>query len=67
MPIRILFTLLLALVVVRTAARADEVQAESAPLLSGVETPVLPGGALRSFVAARRALELGFPSTAAGI
>jgi len=67
MPIRILFTLLLALVVVRAAARADELQAESAPLLSVAEVPVLPGGALRSFVAARRALELGFPSTAAGI
>jgi hypothetical protein len=67
MPIRTLFTLLLALVVIRADARADEVQVESAPLLSGAETPVLPGGALRSFVAARRALELGFPSTAAGI
>jgi tetratricopeptide (TPR) repeat protein len=67
MPIRTLFTLLLALVVIRADARADEVQADSAPLLSVAEEPVLPGGALRSFVAARRALELGFPSTAAGI
>jgi tetratricopeptide (TPR) repeat protein len=67
MPIRTLFTLLLALVVIRAAARADEVQVESAPLLSVAEVPVLPGGALRSFVAARRALEFGFPSVAAGI
>jgi hypothetical protein len=67
MPIRTLFTLLLALVVTRAAARADEVQVESAPLLSVAEEPVLSGGALRSFVAARRALEFGFPSVAAGI
>ena len=67
MSIRTLFTLLLTLVAVRIDARAVEVLPESAPLLSDAEAPVLPAGALRSFVAARRALELGFPSVAAGI
>lgn len=37
------------------------------PFVAAAEMPVLPGGELRSFVAARRALELGFPSVAAGL
>jgi cellulose synthase operon protein C len=40
---------------------------ETAPLVFAAETPRLPGADLRSLVAARRALELGFPSVAAQI
>jgi len=67
MSIRTLFIHLLALLVIPLAARADEVQMQPAPLISVAQTPELPGQALRSFVAARRALELGFPSVAGGI
>ena len=65
MSSRILFTLVLALVASSWATCAVETPVEAAPLLSAAEVPVLPGGALRTFVAARRALELGFPSVAA--
>ena len=47
--------------------RAEEAAVQAAPLVSDKDKPVLPGGELRSFVAARRALELGFPSVAAGL
>ena len=64
---RILFALVLTLAAAPLASRAVEVPVEAAPLLSSAELPVLPGGSLRAFVAARRALELGFPSVAAGL
>jgi cellulose synthase operon protein C len=67
MSLRTLLAMLLAAAVLSpaVATRADESPVQAAPLLSTAEAPSLPGGELRSFVAARRALELGFPSVAA--
>jgi cellulose synthase operon protein C len=67
MSLRTLLAMLLAPAVFfsAAAARADEPSVQAAPLVSPADAPSLPGGALRSFVAARRALELGFPSVAA--
>lgn len=62
---RILPALFLSAAIFMPAMRAVDLPAETAPLVSAAETPALPGGELRSFVAARRALELGFPSVAA--
>lgn len=67
MSLRTLFFVLLAVAVSAPVARAADTPAAAAPFVSTNEAPVLPGGELRSFVAARRALELGFPSVAAGI
>ena len=67
MSFRTLLTLLLTVMATRLAGQPVAVALEPAPLLSAAEAPVLPGGALRSYVAARRALELGFPSVAAGL
>lgn len=67
MSLRILLVLSLTLAASLPAARAVDAPEETAPLVSAAESPVLPGGELRSFVAARRALELGFPSVAAGL
>ena len=67
MSIRILLTLMLTVMATRLGGQPVEVELMAAPLLSAAEAPVLPGGALRSYVAARRALELGFPSVAAGL
>jgi hypothetical protein len=61
---RPLIFLLLAAAVFTSVTRAAEPTMDAAPLVSAVDAPVLPGGELRSFVAARRALELGFPSVA---
>lgn len=65
MSLRTLFFLLLAAAVSMPVTHAVELPVETAPLVSEADAPVLPGGELRSFVAARRALELGFPSVAA--
>ncbi|MDF3058099.1 MAG: hypothetical protein K0R17_2314 [Rariglobus sp.] len=67
MSLRTLFILLLATAVSMPAAPAGNSPEGTAPLISQAEALVLPGGELRSFVAARRALELGFPSVAAEI
>ncbi len=48
-------------------ARAAEPQAEAAPFVSAADAPVAPGEGLRMFVAARRAMEFGFPGIAAGL
>ena len=64
---RLLIFLLLVAAVFAPVARAAESAMDAAPLVSPADTPVLPGGELRSFAAARRALELGFPSVAAGL
>lgn len=65
MSFRTLFVFLLAAAVFSPGARAVDSPAVTAPLVATAEAPALPGGELRSFVAARRALELGFPSVAA--
>ncbi len=62
-PRTLLLLLLAAAISMPTARSAESV--EAAPLLSEGEALVLPGRELRTFVAARRALELGFPSVAA--
>ena len=49
------------------AARAAEPQAEAAPFVAAVDAPVAPGEGLRTFVAARRAMEVGFPGIAAAL
>lgn len=67
MPLRTSLVLLVTAAVFVPTARADDSPVETAPLIAAVETPVLPGGELRAFAAARRALELGFPSAAAEI
>lgn len=67
MSFRTLLALSLTLAVSIPAARAVDAPVEAAPLVSAADSPVLPGGELRAFVAARRALELGFPSVAAGL
>ena len=67
MSFRTLLFVLLSAAVSASVARAVETLAVTAPFVSVAEAPTLPGGELRSFVAARRALELGFPSVAAGI
>ncbi len=67
MSLRTLFFLLLVAAVFLPVARAVEPLIKPAPLVSDAEASVLPGGELRTFVAARRALELGFPSVAAGL
>ena len=65
MSLRTLFFLLVALVVSAQAVRAEESSVTPAPFVSAGEAEALPGASLRSLVAARRALELGFPSVAA--
>ncbi|MET0262386.1 MAG: hypothetical protein ABW223_05775, partial [Rariglobus sp.] len=65
MSLRTLLALLLSATVFMPVARAAEPMVQTAPLIAQADAPVLPGGELRSFVAARRALELGFPSVAA--
>ncbi|HEY8931685.1 MAG TPA: tetratricopeptide repeat protein [Rariglobus sp.] len=67
MSLRTLLALSLTFAVSIPAARAVDAPEDVAPLVSAGESPALPGGELRSFVAARRALELGFPSVAAGL
>lgn len=67
MSLRTLLALSLTLAVSMPAARAVDAPEETAPLVSAADSAVLPGGELRAFVAARRALELGFPSVAAGL
>jgi cellulose synthase operon protein C len=67
MSFRTLFVFLLMAAVSMPAAPAVEPAVESAPLVTAAQTTSLPGGQLRSFVAARRAVELGFPSVAAEI
>jgi len=67
MSLRTLLFVLLAAAFSAPVSRAVDAPAGTAPFVSAAETPSLPGGELRSFVAARRALELGFPSVAAGI
>lgn len=67
MSLRTLFVFLLMAAVSMPAARAVEPPVQSAPLVTAAQTALLPGGDLRSFVAARRAVELGFPSVAAEI
>lgn len=67
MLFRTLTVLLATAVVFAAPLRATDSPVETAPLVSAAETPRLPGGELRTFVAARRALELGFPSVASQI
>lgn len=68
MSLRTLIALLLSAAVFSAfAARADGPAIQAAPFVAAADAPALPGGELRSFVAARRALELGFPSVAAEI
>jgi tetratricopeptide (TPR) repeat protein len=61
----LVFPALFAAFIARAGAADSAV--ENAPLVFAAETPRLPGADLRSLVAARRALELGFPSVAAEI
>ncbi len=59
-------TLLVFLMIVGVpVARAAEPQAEAAPFIAEASAPVAPGDGLRAFVAARRAMEFGFPGIAA--
>jgi tetratricopeptide (TPR) repeat protein len=67
MSFRSLLALLSITAVFTGAVRAAEPPEEAAPLVSNSQLQTLPGGELRSFVAARRAMELGFPSVAAEI
>ncbi|MFA6962921.1 MAG: tetratricopeptide repeat protein [Opitutaceae bacterium] len=67
MSLRTLLALMLTTAFCAAAVRAADSPVETAPLVSLAETLTLPGGELRSFVAARRALEQGFPSVAAGL
>lgn len=65
MLLRTLLLLLLTAAVCVSETRAAETPVSPAPLMAPSELPGMPGATLRSFVAARRALELGFPSVAA--
>lgn len=67
MSLRTLLVFLLAAAVCAPCVRASDSPAEPAPLVAADEELALPGAQLRSLVAARRALELGFPSVAAQI
>lgn len=67
MSLRSLLALLSITAVCTGAVRAVDSPPEAPPLVSNSQLQVLPGGELRSFVAARRAVELGFPSVAAEI
>ncbi len=67
MSLRTLFVFVLMAAVSMPAARAVVSSVDPAPLVTASQTMVMPGGELRSFVAARRAVELGFPSVAAEI
>ena len=59
-------TLLISLLIVSVpAVRAVESPVVFAPFVTVADTPAAPGEGLRTFVAARRAIELGFPSVAA--
>lgn len=64
MSLRTLLLLLVSAAVSLPAIRADQSPVKPAPLVSEADTRTLPGATLRSFVAARRALELGLPSVA---
>lgn len=65
MLFRTLLFFVVAAMVSMPLTHAAESPVETAPLVLAGEAPALPGGELRSFVAARRALEMGFPSVAA--
>ncbi len=65
MSFRILLTPLL--IVAASVVRAVEPSVVFAPLVATADAPAASSEGLRTFVAARRALELGFPSVAADL
>src|SRR5690606_3917008 len=65
MSLRNSILILLSALGAASVVRAVEAPVKSAPWVSEGDASVLPGANLRSLVAARRAVELGFPSVAA--
>lgn len=68
MSLRTLIALLLAAAFsLPVVHAADPISVDTPPFVSAADAPKSPGADLQLFVAAHRALELGFPSVAAGL